>query len=420
MTRAGEIGPSDVCPPGVSPSGVRSGGAAGPRLSRRHALLGLTAALSFGRASLALASAMTERRLVVILLRGALDGLSVVQPYGEGAFAGLRGELALGGPNQPGGVLDLGGFYGLHPAMPHLHAMYAGGDALLIHAAAGHYRSRSHFEAQDYLESGADQRLSSGWLNRAVGLMPGGGREIGLSLGLSAPLLLRGRARVEAYAPDHFSRPDADLYQRLLTISQGDPVVGPAMAEGLRQRGFAAAALSGQAADPRRDRSFEMLADAAARLLAQPDGPRVAALEIGGWDTHAGQKRRLENVLGQLDLGLAALKAGLGDAWRSTVVLAVTEFGRTAAINGTGGTDHGTASVAMLAGGAVLGGRVRADWPGLGPGQLFEGRDLAPTTDVRSVIKGVLVEHLGIAAGRMEAVLPGSLAVGVMGGVIRV
>jgi uncharacterized protein (DUF1501 family) len=367
-----------------------------------------------------LASPQTERRFVVVLLRGALDGLSAVQPYGDPAFAGLRGPLALPGPGAAGGLLDLGGSYGLHPALATVHAMYRAGDALLLHAVAGHYRSRSHFEAQDCLESGADQRLNSGWLNRAVSLMPAApGQDLALSVGLSAPLLLRGPATVEAWAPDHFAQPTADLYQRLLAVSAHDPVIGPAMAEGLKQRGFAASALSGQAADPAHDRSFEMLAGVAGRLLAQPNGPRVAVLEIGGWDTHAAQPRRLQLALAQLDAGLAALKAGLADTWRQTAVLAVTEFGRTARINGTGGTDHGTAGVALLMGGAVAGGRVLADWPGLGNGRLFENRDLAPTTDLRCVIKGLLADHMGMQPARLARVLPGSFDAQPMRGLIR-
>ncbi len=389
------------------------------RLNRRQALLGLTAAFTIGRISVALAAPETEKRLVVVLMRGAMDGMSAVQPYGDPDFAALRGPLALPQPGQPGGVLDLGGRYGLHPALGQLHQMYAAGEALLVHACAGHYRSRSHFEAQDYLESGADQRLNSGWLNRAVELMPNPGRELALSVGLSAPLLLRGPATVEAWAPDHFARPTADLYQRLLNISARDPVVGPAMAEGLKQRGFAASALQGQEGDPRHDRSFEMMAGAAGRLLAQPNGPRIAVLETGGWDTHAGQNARLATALGQLDAGLAGLKAGLGDAWGKTVVLAVTEFGRTARVNGTGGTDHGTGGVAFLVGGAVAGGRVRADWPGLGAGKLFENRDLAPTTDVRSLIKGVLVDHMGMGQGAMGRVLPGSAEASATSGLVR-
>ena len=400
---------------------ARSADGAGlhPALSRRQALLGLTAAFTIGGISVALADAPGEKRFVVVLLRGALDGMSAVQPYGDPAFAALRGPLALASPGQAGGVLDLGGRFGLHPALANIHGMYRSGDALMVHAVAGNYRSRSHFEAQDYLESGTGQRLNSGWLNRAVAAMPAtSGREIALSVGLSAPLLLRGPARVEAWAPDHFAQPDGDLYARLLTLSAHDPVIGPALAEGVKQRGSAASALAGMG-DPTNDRSFAILAAAAGRLLASPSGPRVAALEIGGWDTHSGQARRLETQLKLLDDGLGALRTALGDAWRDTVVVAVTEFGRTARINGSGGTDHGTAGAAFVMGGAVAGGRVVADWPGLGAGRLFEDRDLAPTTDLRAVLKGLIGPHLGISEAALGSILPGSSGVSATGGLVR-
>ncbi len=392
----------------------------GPRLTRRAALLGLSAAFTLGGTSLALAAAATDRRFVVVILRGAMDGLSAVQPYGDPAFATLREGLALPNPGQPGGVLDLGGFYGLHPALAQLHAMYAAGDALVLHATAGHYRSRSHFEAQDCLESGADQRLNSGWLNRAVALMPQrAGTDTALSIGLSAPLMLRGPAKVQAWAPDHFAQPDADLYARLVRLNASDPVTGPALAEAVARRSGNDATLGGTMGDPKHDQSFSALAGAAGRLLAQPTGPRVAVLEMGGWDTHAAQARRLADQFAQLDSGLAALKDGLGAAWGNTAILAVTEFGRTAHINGTRGTDHGTAGVAFLMGGAVAGGRVAATWPGLGNGRLFENRDLAPTTDMRGVIKGCLVGHLGLPASQMTGVLPGSADAAPLSGLIR-
>ena len=394
--------------------------ARGPRLTRRSALLGLGAAFTFGRSSLALATPATDKRFVVVLLRGAMDGLSAVQPYGDPAFAGLRGPLALASPGAPGGVLDLGGYFGMHPALAQLHAMYAGGDAMVLHATAGHYRSRSHFEAQDCLESGADQRLNSGWLNRAVSLMPQrGGTDTALSVGLSAPLLLRGPASVQAWAPDHFAQPDADLYARLVSLNAHDPVIGPALADGVARRAGNDGVLSGTLGDPKHDHSFAVLAGAAGRLLAQPNGPRVAVLELGGWDTHAAQGRRLEANFAELDGGLAALKSGLGSAWGSTVVLAVTEFGRTAHVNGTQGTDHGTGGAAFLLGGAVAGGKVQATWPGLGAGRLFENRDLAPTTDMRCIIKGVLVDHLGLPASHLTKVLPGSSQASPLSGLVR-
>jgi uncharacterized protein (DUF1501 family) len=387
-------------------------------LTRRSALLGLTAAFTLGRASIALGAAPTDNRLVVFLLRGALDGMSAVQPYGDPDFLTLRGELALGAPGTQDGVLDLGGFYGLHPSLVNVHGMFAAGQASIVHAVAGHYRSRSHFEAQDYLESGTDQRLTSGWLNRAVATMPArGGQEIALTLGLSAPLMLRGPARVEAWAPENFGQsPGEDFYTRLLRLSAHDPLIGPALAEGMKQRGVSPDTGSGGPKQPQEIK----LAAAAGQLLAAPAGPRVAVLEMGGWDTHSGQIPRLKNQLRQLDDALGALKNGLGPAWDKTAVLVVTEFGRTARINGSKGTDHGTGGVAFVLGGAVAGGKVHADWPGLGSGRLFEDRDLMPTADVRAIAKGLLAGHLGLGGAALAQAFPGSFDVAPMTGLLRV
>jgi uncharacterized protein (DUF1501 family) len=391
-----------------------------PRLTRRAALLGLGAAVSLGPSSLALAAAATEQRLVVVLLRGAMDGLSAVPPYGDPALAGLRGGLLPPLPGQPDGLLDLGGFYGLHPALAGLHRLYQAGELLPIHAAAGPCRVRSHFEAQDCLESGADRRLSSGWLNRVVAGLPPApypDREA-LAIGVTVPLLLRGTAPAAAWAPHGAVRTPPDLYAQIAALNRPDPVLGRAVAEGLQGRGFAAAAMGGDAPDGNRY-AFPALARAAGELLRAPDGPRIAALEIGGWDTHATQQRRLTATLRQFDAGLMALRAALGEAWRQTVVLAMTEFGRTARENGTQGTDHGTASVAFVLGGSIAGGRVRADWPGLGPGRLLEDRDLAPTTDLRAVAKGLLAAQFGLGEAALGKVFPGSAGVSAMGGLVR-
>ncbi len=388
-------------------------------LTRRSALLGLGAAFSLGRVSLALAAAPTNSRFVVVLMRGALDGMAAVVPYGDADLAGLRAPLIPGAVGAEGGMADLGGFFGLHPAMPQMAAMYAAGDLLPVHAVAGHYRSRSHFEAQDYMESGADQRLNSGWLNRAVLAMPKPpGPEAALSVGTNTPLLMRGPASVAAWAPPGFGTPDADLYARIAALNAHDPVVGPAIAEGLRDRGFSHATLA-DTQKPQNAYAFASLAGMAGKLLAAPTGPRVAALEIGGWDTHADQMRRLTQPLGQLDAGLAALKVSLGDTWSKTAVLVITEFGRTAHINGTNGTDHGTGTVAFIAGGNVAGGRVLADWPGLSPSRLFEARDLQPTRDVRSLAMGLLVSHLGLPPSAMPAIFPGSADVTPASGLTR-
>jgi uncharacterized protein (DUF1501 family) len=388
------------------------------RLSRRAALLGLTGAVTLGRASLALAAAGTERRFVVVMLRGALDGLAAVVPYGDPNLPVLRAELVPPQPGQDGGVLDLGGFYGLHPSLVQLHGLYRANQLLPVHAVAGPYRSRSHFEAQDYMEFGSDHRLTSGWLNRVAGLLPVHGRsETALSVGTSLPLLLRGPAKVGSWLPASFQHPEPDLYVRIAALHGHDAVTGPAIAEGLKERGFTDAVLAGTEEPPNKF-AFSALAGTAGRLLAAADGPRLAALEIGGWDTHSAQTSRLAGVLRQLDDGLAALRTGLGDAWRLTAVLVTTEFGRTVRGNGTKGTDHGTGTVAFVLGGAIKGGRVAADWPGLAPARLFENRDLQPTADLRSVAKGLLAQHLGLDAAALATVFPDSQSATPMRGLV--
>ena len=395
--------------PNFMPSGI----------TRRSALLGLGAAFSLGRASMALAAAPTDSRFIVVIMRGALDGMAAVVPYGDPALANLRPGLIPAAVGTDGGMADLGGFFGLNPAMPQAAAMYRAGELLPVHAVAGHYRSRSHFEAQDYMESGADQRMTSGWLNRAVMAMAKpAGPEAALAVGMTTPLLMRGPAAVGAWAPQSFAAPDPDLYARIAALNASDPVIGPAINEGLRDRGYSAATLAGTE-KPANAYAFPALAEMAARLLASPTGPRVAALELGGWDTHADQMRRLAGPLGQLDQGLAALKTGLGDVWSRTAVLVITEFGRTARMNGTNGTDHGTGTVAFVAGGQVAGGRVLANWPGLGGSNLLEGRDLQPTADLRGIAKGLLTAHLGLPASAMAAVFPDSAAAAPTNGLLR-
>ena len=325
--------------------------------TRRATLLGLAGAMTLGPASLALAAAPTEQRLVVVILRGALDGLAAVVPYGDAGLAGLRGALLLPEPGREKGLLDLGGFFGLHPALAGLHGMFGAGEALAVHAVAGSWRNRSHFEAQDYMEFGAEQRLDSGWLNRVAGALGGGrraasGADLALAVGSLMPVLLRGPAAVGSWLPPSGQAPAGDFYAKVAALHAGDRATGGAVAAGLRERGFAGTALMGAEA-PAGDRmGFAALAAATAKMLAAADGPRLAAMELGGWDTHGNQADRLAGPLRQLDAGLVALKAGLGPVWARTVVLVMTEFGRTVRVNGTRGTDHGTGSVAFVLGGA--------------------------------------------------------------------
>jgi uncharacterized protein (DUF1501 family) len=392
-----------------------------PPIGRRGLLLGLSALATLGGARLAVAqpAGRGERRLVVVVLRGAMDGLHAVVPYGDPDYAGLRAGLALPEPGREGGVHDLGGFFGLHPALRGMAELYGAGELLPVQAVAGPYRTRSHFEGQDLLEGGAEQRLNAGWLNRALSQMGGGiqGPRRGLSVGGGVPLILRGPEPVGTWAPARPQRPHEELLGRMADLLHGDPVLGRSMQEGLRARGFAATAMA--AADASSGSGFQVLAAAAGRLLAARDGPRVAALEIGGWDTHARQANRMQPALAQLDGGVMALRRELGAAWAQTVVLCITEFGRTAAVNGNMGTDHGTGGAAFLAGGAVRGGRVLADWPGLRADRLFEGRDLQPTRDLRAIAKGLLRDHLQLSAAAVAAAFPGSAAVAPEGQLLR-
>ena len=378
------------------------------RLTRRAAVLGLGGAMALGPAALALAAAPTARRFVVVLLRGGLDGLAVVVPEHDPNLADWRAALL------PAGLRPLGGGFGLHPALAGLHLLYTQGDALVLHAVAGPDRSRSHFAAQDVLELGVSG-IASGWLNRAAALLA----VPALAVGAGTPLLLRGPALVNSFVPAAPGHAPSDYYASVLALYRRDPLTGPALAHALAERGFSNSVLAGDALPPGHA-GFPALAAAAGRLLAAADGPRLAALELGGWDTHVRQVPRLAAALRPLDDGLLALRQGLGAAWSQTVVLVVTEFGRTVRANGSGGTDHGTATVAFLLGGAVAGGRVAGHWPGLAPAHLFEHRDLQPTSDVRALAKGVLAQHLGLGAAALAQVFPASAAASPMAGLLRV
>jgi uncharacterized protein (DUF1501 family) len=376
--------------------------------TRRGFLVGATACASVSSA-VSVRAADTESRFVLIFLRGAMDGLSVVVPYGDPNLAALRPSLM---PPQPGngdGLLDLGGFWGLHPALRSVHALYAANDVLPIHCVAGPNRSRSHFEAQDLLEIGAEQRMTSGWLNRIAALLPPPQLcDTAVTMAGRLPLVLHGPTRATPWDPFR-ARPavSAGFYNNIAATHAGDPVIGPELTGALRERAYVDKVMTGLSYDGVSG-GFPRLARATARLLAAPDGPRLAELDLDGWDTHAGQPRRLTEALGRLDEGIAQLRAGLAGVWDKTVILVLTEFGRTVRGNGDNGTDHGTATAAFVMGGRINGGRVLADWPGVGRGQLFEDRDLQPTLDIRAVAKGLLGPHLGISADGLATVFPDS------------
>jgi uncharacterized protein (DUF1501 family) len=393
--------------------------------SRRALLLGGAAFAAWAYLpKFARAADGRDPRFVVMILRGALDGLATVAPVGDPDYAGLHGALALasGGPH-PAPMLD--SFFALHPAMPEFARMYRNHHAAVIHAVATPYRDRSHFDGQDVLESGyaGPGRVQSGWLNRALEALPRGERvSSGLAVGPTTPLVLRGSAPTVGWAPATLPAADDDTVTRLLDLYRHrDPALASALSQGLQLEKAATGddmkSRPGNAAA-----QMKLVARGAAKLMGADDGPRIAALAFDGWDTHAnegGPVGRLAFLLGGLDGALAEFELGLGDRWRDTVVLVATEFGRTARINGTDGTDHGTGTVALLAGGAVRGGRVISDWPGLTPASLYESRDLKPTTDLRAVIKGVLQDQFGLSERVLATtVFPDSAAVTPMKGLV--
>jgi uncharacterized protein (DUF1501 family) len=391
-------------------------------LTRRTALLGLATSSSLGGAALALAAAPGDRRLVVVILRGALDGMAAVVPYGDPVWPACAANWCRRNRISRMGCWTSAGSSACIRHWPACMICIKANEALAVHTVAGAYRVRSHFEAQDLLEPGTDHRLTSSWLNRTSAAMPPTaiGRTEGdaLAIGVSVPLLLRGSAQVANWAPRGFSQPAPDLYATIAALNQHDPVTGPAIAEGLRIRGFSSAVMEG---GPERMEkyAFPAPAHAAGVFLRAPDEPRIDAPKIGGWDIRTAEANRLSGPLKQLDAGLVAMKAALGPVWAQTAVLVMTEFGRTARVNGTKGTDHGTATVAFVVGGAVAGGRVLTTWPGLRSGQLFENRDLAPTTDLLAVAKGIVASYLGLDSAALGGVFPDSGGVGAMAGLIR-
>lgn len=337
-------------------------------------------------------AAPADRRLVVVMLRGALDGLAAVPALGDPAWASLRPALA----GQPP-ALPLDGFFGLHPALVHLHRWYGEGRLLVAHAVATPYRERSHFDAQQLLESGSLRPFerSSGWLGRALQAT----HRAGVALTPGLPVALRGADGASSWAPTQLQPVDDDLLDRLSRVMAPDALLSAPFQRAREQRGGAMGDGSGSG---QRGAGFVDLARQAGRFLATAGGPEVAWLESDGWDTHAGQGPRLARLLPTLDQGLGALREALGERWATTTVLVHTEFGRSVALNGSGGTDHGTGGAAFIAGGTVQGGRVRTDWPGLSPRERLEGRDLQPTQDLRGLLKALSAWQFGLDAERVD------------------
>jgi uncharacterized protein (DUF1501 family) len=403
-----------------------------PNLTRRHALaaagaFGLSLDFVARQAFAATEGGLAQRRLIVVICRGGMDGLSVAPPVGDPDYQGLRGAIAV-----TDGALKLDGVFALHPALPATHALAQAGEARIVPAVATPDRARSHFEAQDVLESGATAvyGASSGWLNRAIASLSAQRKVAALSVGPIAPLILRGPAETSSWSPGKVVDAQARLPGLLQDLYKDDPVLGPALARGLatevmaqQAMADAPAAAMGQATAPATVAAYAQQGTKAARdlgttlagFMREPAGPQIAVLSLDGFDTHANQGAatgQLATRLAYLDAVLDGAHTGLGPAWGDTVVVVATEFGRTAKINGAGGTDHGTASTVLLLGGALKPGGIVGDWPTLQAASLFENRDLTPTLDMRGLFKGVLAEHMGVDRRALDTtVFPDSASV---------
>lgn len=419
-------------------------------LSRRSLLqqaagLGVTVSFLGGSAFAAADGPMARRKMVVVICRGGMDGLTVSPPVGDPDYATLRGDVAV----APDKALKLDGTFGLHPALESVHALALKGQARIAPAIASPDRARSHFEAQDVLETGAAQvyGVNTGWLNRTLEVM-GPSKVEALSVGATAPLILRGKVQAASWSPGKGVDETARLPTLLQDLYKADPMMGRAFARGLETEAMAQQAMTALNPAPtpvsadaasmapkamwrnavntstatpqgmappamapgaqaivaqRQGReAARQLGSTLAGFMTQAGGPRIAAISLDGWDTHAGQVGQLNTRLAYLDAVLDGLNTGLGAEWSNTVVVAATEFGRTARVNGTGGTDHGTGSTALVLGGGLKTGGIIGDWPTLKQEALFENRDVRPTLDMRGLFKGVLAEHMGVDRAALE------------------
>ncbi len=373
-------------------------------------------------------AALNKKKVIVVICRGGMDGLSVAPPVGDSEYHGLRGALAFGSD-----ALPLDSTFALHPQLTAVHAMAQAGEARIVPAVATPDRARSHFEAQDVLETGAPGVYSttSGWLNRTVETLSAHRKVDAISIGPTAPLLLRGKVQTASWSPGRGVDAEARLPTLLQDLYRDDPLLGPALARGLATETMAKDATAGlqgggtmmaggkgggggggaQGVQAGRD-AAKTLGQSLAGFMREPGGPTVAAISLDGFDSHAGQANLLTQRLAYLDAVLDGVHQGLGPEWKNTVVLVATEFGRTARANGTGGTDHGTGSTALILGGALKPGGIVGDWPTLKQNALFENRDVAPTLDMRGLFKGVLAEHMAVDHAALDnTVFPSSSAV---------
>ena len=382
------------------------------------------------------------RKLVVVLLRGAIDGLSVVVPFEDRHYQAARSGIRLAGPGEPGGVMRLNSQFGLHPALAPLLPHWQQGLLSFVHASGSPEPSRSHFDAQDFFESGTPGVKSTpdGWMNRLLAQLPGPTSPTrALSMGATPARIFSGTASVASLglgprALDLKAIDDPRLQAGLAKLYAQDPALSRSLQDSREgraemQRSLAQASQDMAPPTPSRDssgaqalqlasqadqgaasaRTFATDARRMGQLIRRDPHTQLAFTSVGGWDTHVNQggaQGQLANKLASLGEGLEALAQGLGEAMRDTVIVVCSEFGRTLRQNGTGGTDHGRGNVMWIMGGPVAGAQVLGEWPGLDAAALEEGRDLAVTSDSRQVFAALLQRHLGLAQERVAEVFP--------------
>jgi uncharacterized protein (DUF1501 family) len=374
-----------------------------PRIdvSRRTLLQGGLAggaALWIGASEHARREGSGRPRLAVIALQGGMDGLSLAPPLKDEHYLNVRGPLAIADP------LPFLPDFGLHPAMPGLAAMAQAGEVRLAPAAAAPTRTRSHEHEFQVLSAGVVHpgRAQGGWLNRAVQVLDPGGELSAISLDPVSAGAVEGAGRFGSWAPGA-AQLDSDFARRLSSLYADDPQLKEIARTARLVHSRASTASEGPAAS-----DLVIRARTLGRLFEREDGPSVGYLTAGGFDTHQHQgaaQGLLADRFRDLDQALAALKESCGSAWSRCVVVAFTEFGRTASANGVGGTDHGVASAALLLGGGVGKGGLLGDWPTLAPERLFEGRDLAPGLDLYALFKGVLADHMGVSRRQLDGMV---------------
>ena len=356
------------------------------------------------------AKALGDKRLIVVILRGAMDGLDVVQPLGDPLFAAYRPNL---GVNT--GATDLDGYFALHPLLAGLMPLWTKGELAFVHATSTPYRDkRSHFDGQDLLEAGTGGEIEvgqsrDGWLNRMLQVVPGLRGETAYAIGNDATPLLMGQAPFLSWSPE--LRLDLTPQSQLLLehIYEGDPLFAASASEALMLSAEMAGMSLPEGQGPMS--GVDPLVDFAADRLAGET--RIAAFSLGGWDTHRKQKGAIRTSVMQLERLILRLREQLGPTvWGQTALLTMTEFGRTARENGTAGTDHGTGGLMIAAGGAIRGGKVLGRWPGLDEAALYDRRDLMPTSDVRDWAAYAMRGLFGLDKGLLEKVVFPGLVLG--------